>query len=73
MSVPPPSWTPNSTSTGSCSIGVRSATALSKAITLVRNAGIDASTAPNTAAYTTLSAMLPDWSIATITSRDRLR
>jgi hypothetical protein len=50
MSVPPPNCTPNNTSTGSCNSGVRSATAESKAITLVRNAGIDASTAPNTAA-----------------------
>ncbi len=50
MSVPPPSWVPNSRSTGSLSSSVRSATAVSKATTDVRSDRIEASTAPNTPA-----------------------
>ena len=48
MSVPPPSWVPNSTSTGSSSWSVRSTTAVSKTTSDVRSDRIDASTAPNT-------------------------
>ena len=70
MSVPPPSWHPNSTSTGSASRSVRSTTSTSKATSEVRTEEIEASVAPNTAAYTTDSAIEPDWSTATITSRD---
>ena len=50
MSVPPPSWQPNSTSTGSASWSVRSTTSVSKATSEVRTSGCEASTAPKTAA-----------------------
>ena len=69
MSVPPPSWTPNSTSTGSDSWEVRSTTAVSKATSDVRSDRIDASTAPKTDAYTTEDAIDPDWSMASTMSR----
>ena len=48
MSVPPPSWVPNSTSTGSCSWSVRSTTAVSKTTSDVRSDRIEASTAAKT-------------------------
>ena len=64
MSVPPPSWMPNSTSTGSESCDVRSTTVVSKATSDVRSDRIEASTAPNTDAYTTEEAIEPDWSMA---------
>ena len=73
MSVPPPSCTPNSTSTGSCRKAVRSVTDVSNAMNEVRSAGIWARTPPNSDAYTTLSAIEPDWSTAMTTSRARLR
>ena len=69
MSVPPPSWTPNSTSTGSATCGVRSTTLVSKAMTRVATDGSEARTDPNTAEYTTDSAMEPDWSRHRTTSR----
>ena len=69
MSVPPPSWVPNSTSTGSGRRPVRSTTAVSNATSEVRSARIEASTAPNTDAYTTEGAIDPDWSMASTTSR----
>ena len=69
MSVPPPSWVPNSRSTGSLSCSVRSATAVSKATTEVRRDRIEASTAPNTPAYTTDAAIEPLWSRHRMTSR----
>ena len=69
MSVPPPSWVPNSTSTGSGRRPVRSATAVSNATSEVFSARIEASTAPNTDAYTTEEAIDPDWSMARTTSR----
>ena len=47
MSVPPPSCTPNSTSTGSDSRGVMSATAVSNTIIDVRSVGSRASTQAN--------------------------
>jgi len=59
MSVPPPSCTPNRTSTGSWRTGVRSVIDVSKATSEVRRAGSWASTAPNSDAYTTLSAIRP--------------
>jgi hypothetical protein len=69
MSVPPPSWVPNSTSTGSLSCSVRSTTEVSKATTDVRKDRIEASTAPNTPPYTTDEAIEPLWSRHTMTSR----
>ncbi len=69
MSVPPPSCVPNSTSTGSDSLSVRSTTAVSNTTSDVFSARIEASTAPNTDAYTTLDAIDPDWSMARTTSR----
>ncbi len=48
MSVPPPSRVPKSTSTGSSSWSVRSATAVSKTTSRVSSERMDASTAPNT-------------------------
>ncbi|SLI02906.1 Uncharacterised protein [Mycobacteroides abscessus subsp. abscessus] len=69
MSVPPPSWVPNSTSTGSVSRSVRSTTSVSKTTSEVRSDRSEASTAPNTEAYTTLAAIDPDWSTASTTSR----
>ena len=45
MSVPPPSCTPNSTSTGSASFSVRSTIDVSNTTSLVAMAGIDAITA----------------------------
>ena len=48
MSVPPPSWVPNSTSTGSSSWSVRSTTAVSKTTSRVSIDRMEASTAPNT-------------------------
>ncbi len=68
MSVPPPSRVPNRTSTGSSSRSVRSATAVSKTTSRVAIDRIDASTAPNTDAYTTDDAIDPDWSMQRITS-----
>src|ERR1700747_989945 len=68
MSVPPPSWVPNSTSTGSLSWPVRSATEVSKATTEVRSDRIEANTAPNTPAYTTEDAIEPLWSRQTTVS-----
>ena len=53
MSVPPPSWMPNSTSTGSLSSSVRSTTDVSNAITRVCSVGSEASDAPSTPAWTT--------------------
>ncbi len=69
MSVPPPSWVPKSTSTGSASSGDRSTTAVSKATTDVRTERSDARTAPKTDAYTTEGAIDPDWSTASTMSR----
>ena len=43
MSVPPPSWQPNSTSTGSASLSDRSTTAVSNATSDVFTARIEAS------------------------------
>ena len=51
---------------------MRSVTAVSKATNRVRNVGSWASTAANSEAYTTLSAIEPDWSTAITTSRARL-
>ncbi len=68
MSVPPPSCVPKSTSTGSSSWSVRSTTAVSKTTSRVEIVRIEASTAPNTDAYTTDAAMDPDWSIQRMTS-----
>ena len=51
---------------------MRSVTAVSKATNRVRNVGSWASTAANNDAYTTLSAIEPDWSTAITTSRARL-
>ena len=68
MSVPPPSWMPNSTSTGSSSSSVRSTIEVSKAITFVSSVGSEASDAPSTPAWTTELAMLPLWSSARINS-----
>jgi hypothetical protein len=68
ISVPPPSWVPNSTSTGSLSSGDRSTTDVSNATTDVRSERSDASTAPNTDAYTTEDAIDPDWSMASTMS-----
>ena len=76
MSVPPPSWMPNSTSTGSPSSSVRSTTAVSNAITRVWSVGSEASDAPSTPAWTTDAAMLPLWSrhrISSAASERRLR
>ena len=64
-----PSWVPNSTSTGWLSWSVRSTTEVSKATTEVRSDRIDASTAPNTPAYTTEDAIEPLWSRQRMTSR----
>ena len=50
MSVPPPSCTPNSSSTGSVMSALRSTTAVSNATNRVTTAGSDASAAPNTPA-----------------------
>lgn len=69
MSVPPPSWVPNSSSTGSCSRSVRSATAVSNTTSDVFSARIEASTAPNTLEYTTEAAIDPLWSMHSTTSR----
>ena len=69
MSVPPPSWVPNSTSTGSVSWSVRSTTEVSKTTTEVRSDRIEASTAPKTPAYTTEDAIEPLWSRQRMTSR----
>ncbi len=68
MSVPPPSWTPNSTSTGSASCSVRSTTAVSKTTSRVRSEDIEASTAPKTEECTTEAAIEPDWSMHRMTS-----
>ena len=51
---------------------MRSVTDVSNATRCVRSAGSWASTDPNSEAYTTLSAIEPDWSMATITSLARL-
>ena len=64
MSVPPPSWMPNSSSTGSCRCSVRSTTLVSNAITFVSSVGIEASAALSTPAWMTLAPMLPLWSSA---------
>ena len=69
MSVPPPSWVPNSTSTGSLSCSVRSTTAVSKTTSDVRSDRIEASTAANTPENTTDAAIEPDWSTQSTTSR----
>ncbi len=69
MSVPPPSWVPKSSSTGSCSWSVRSTTAVSNTTSDVFSDRIDASTAPNTLAYTTEAAIDPLWSMQSTTSR----
>src|SRR5437764_1185419 len=69
MSVPPPSWVPKSSSTGSPSSAVRSTTAVSNTTTCVRTAGSDASTAPKMPAYTTDVAIDPLWSTQRTTSR----
>ncbi len=69
MSVPPPSCVPNRMSTGSDSCSVRSTTAVSNTTSEVRSARIEASTAPNTDAYTTEDAIDPDWSMASTMSR----
>ncbi len=73
MSVPPPSCTPNRTSTGSDSSGVMSATAVSNTTIDVRSVGSRASTQANSDACTTLPAIEPLWSTAITTSRARLR
>ena len=52
---------------------MRSVTDVSNAMNDVRSAGSWASTPPNSDAYTTLSAIEPDWSTAMMTSRARLR
>jgi len=69
MSVPPPSWVPKSTSTGSCSSGVRSTTLVSNTTMLVLSERSDASTAANTLEYTTEEAIEPLWSMHRTTSR----
>ncbi len=68
MSVPPPSWVPKSTSTGSSSWSVRSTTAVSKTTSRVLSERMEARTAPNTDAYTTDDAIDPDWSMQSTTS-----
>jgi hypothetical protein len=73
MSVPPPSCVPNRSSTGSSIVSVRSATAVSKTTNRVDTAGSDASTAPNTLAYTTDAAIEPLWSTHRMMSRSELR
>ena len=69
MSVPPPSCTPNSSSTGSVTRSVRSTTAVSNAMICVRSDRTEASTAPNTPAYTTDDAIEPLWSRHSTISR----
>ena len=69
MSVPPPSCTPNSTSTGSSISSVRSTTSVSNTTSRVRTDRIDARTAPNTLEYTIDSAIDPLWSMHSTISR----
>ena len=69
MSVPPPSCTPKSTSTGSSISSVRSTTSVSKTTSRVRTDRSEASTAPNTLENTTDSAIEPDWSMHRTMSR----
>ena len=68
MFVPPPSCTLISTSTGSLTCSDRSTTDVSKTTSRVSIDRMDASTAPNTEAYTTDAAIDPDWSMQSTTS-----
>ncbi|MMZ65659.1 hypothetical protein D1872_280770 [compost metagenome] len=72
--VPPPSWIPNSISTGSLAhCSVKSTTSVSKTTTRVSKAGILAKMDPTTDAQMTDSAIDPLWSISTMTVHSLLR
>ena len=69
MSVPPPSWTPNSTSTGSSSSSVRSTTAVSNTTSRVATARMRGQhRAEDRRSRRRTSAIEPDWSTQRMTS-----
>ena len=73
MSVPPPSCTRISTSTGSSTSSLRSTTLVSKTTSRTRNDGSPCRIPAITALWITEPAMLPLWSTQMITSHGSRR